>query len=84
MAGSSWRPSGFSGRALRTAERATWFRSWGVHRTDDFGEIVFQLVERGLLTKTEEDSKDDFRDVYAFEDAFRPDDYWEEVLQSSS
>jgi uncharacterized repeat protein (TIGR04138 family) len=57
--------------------------SWGVRSTEDFGEIVFHLVDAGLLSKTEEDSRDDFRDVYAFEDAFGAAGYLEEVLGSS-
>ena len=58
-------------------------RSWGVHRTEDFGEIVFNLVDARLLSKTPEDSKDDFRQVYSFEEAFDPASYWREVLESS-
>ena len=43
---------------------------WGVKRTDDFGEIVFNLVNAGILGKTDHDSKDDFKDVYDFDDVF--------------
>lgn len=43
---------------------------WGVRKTDDFGEIVFNLVEAGLLGKTDEDKKEDFKDVYDFEEVF--------------
>lgn len=46
------------------------FESWGVRTTDDFGEIVFRLVDEGILTKTEEDSKDDFKSVYDFKQVF--------------
>lgn len=59
------------------------FESWGVHATDDFGEIVFNLVDAGMLSKTEEDSRDDFRGVYSFDEAFSPTAYWQEVLESS-
>jgi len=45
-------------------------RSWGITRTDDFGEIVFNLVGAGLLSKTEEDRKQDFHAVYGFVEAF--------------
>src|SRR5437899_677549 len=31
------------------------FRMWGIDRTDDFGEIVFNLVEAKLLSKTDHD-----------------------------
>lgn len=57
--------------------------SWGVRATEDFGEIVFNLVDEGLLSKTDEDSRDDFRGVYSFDEAFSTSDYWQEVLKSS-
>lgn len=44
---------------------------WGVHRCEDFGEIVFNLVEAGVLGKTEEDKKEDFVGGYDFDRAFR-------------
>jgi uncharacterized repeat protein (TIGR04138 family) len=47
------------------------FEEWGVHRCEDFGEIVFNLVEIGLLGKTEQDSRADFQNGYTFHDAFR-------------
>ena len=43
---------------------------WGVKETLDFGKIVFALVEVGLMRKTDEDTLDDFKDVYDFETAF--------------
>jgi uncharacterized repeat protein (TIGR04138 family) len=42
----------------------TVFRMWGIERTDDFGEIVFNLVEANLMTKTDEDTRQDFRGVF--------------------
>ena len=39
---------------------------WNVRKTFDFGRIVFALVDNGLMAKTEEDTIDDFRDVYDF------------------
>jgi uncharacterized repeat protein (TIGR04138 family) len=44
---------------------------WGVHTCEDFGDIVFNMVEIGLLAKTEKDSRADFTAVYDFYDAFR-------------
>jgi len=44
--------------------------SWGIQATDDFGEIVFNMVNAGLLSKTETDSKDDFKGVYRFQETF--------------
>jgi len=44
---------------------------WGVHTCQDFGDIVFNMVESGLLAKTEKDSRADFAGGYEFYDAFR-------------
>jgi uncharacterized repeat protein (TIGR04138 family) len=44
---------------------------WGVYRGEDFGEIVFNLIEAGVLSKTEEDTREDFAGGFAFEEAFR-------------
>ena len=48
----------------------TVFSEWGIHTTEDFGEIVFNLVDAGRLGKTESDSRDDFKQVYDFNDVF--------------
>ena len=42
----------------------TVFHMWGIQRTDDFGDIVFNLVEAGLMNKTDEDTRKDFHEVY--------------------
>lgn len=44
---------------------------WGIRRTSDLGEIVFLMIEHRLLSRTEQDSPEDFRDVYDFETAFK-------------
>lgn len=44
---------------------------WGVRKCEDFGEIVFNMVSKGVLGKTEEDRKEDFAGGYDFESAFR-------------
>lgn len=44
---------------------------WGVSSTGDFGEIVFNLIEIGQMRKTPEDRREDFDDVYDFDDAFQ-------------
>jgi len=46
------------------------FRSWGVYCTEDFGEVVFNLVEANLLRKTAKDSRADFAGGYSFDEAF--------------
>ena len=43
---------------------------WGITSTMDFGRIVFSLIENGMLQKTDEDTIDDFRNVYDFRNAF--------------
>ncbi len=52
------------------------FEHWGIRKTDDFGEIVFGLVAAGILGKTEQDSKEDFRDVYDFGEVFEKQYDW--------
>jgi uncharacterized repeat protein (TIGR04138 family) len=42
----------------------TVFHQWGVRQTADLGEIVFNLIESSLLSKTETDSRADFHDVF--------------------
>ncbi|HET7624915.1 MAG TPA: Minf_1886 family protein [Verrucomicrobiae bacterium] len=49
----------------------TVLEEWGVRKCEDFGEIVFNMVEVGLLAKTEKDSREDFQNGYNFFDAFR-------------
>jgi uncharacterized repeat protein (TIGR04138 family) len=46
------------------------FEHWGVKTTGDFGEIVYNLIGAGILGKTEQDSIDDFKDVYDFGEVF--------------
>ncbi len=48
----------------------TVLNAWGIRATCDIGEIVFHLVESGVLGKTEEDRREDFVGVYDFEEAF--------------
>jgi len=49
----------------------TVLHEWGIKCCMDFGEIVFNMVESKLLAKTEQDSREDFRNGYDFHDAFR-------------
>jgi uncharacterized repeat protein (TIGR04138 family) len=48
----------------------TVLNAWGVRRCRDFGEIVFNLIEYKVFSKTENDRKEDFADIYDFDDAF--------------
>ena len=47
--------------------------SWGIKSTNDIGHIVFNLIETGFMGKTEEDSLEDFFDIFDFENAFKED-----------
>jgi len=47
---------------------------WGVNATADFGAIVFNMIDAGLMSKTDEDSQEDFKDVYDFGKAFNTED----------
>jgi len=52
------------GRLARTV-----LESWGVRTCEDIGEIVFNMVDAGLLRKTEEDSRRDFAGVLDLREA---------------
>lgn len=43
---------------------------WGITRCGDFGDIVFNLIEYNVFSKTEQDRREDFGEVYTFEEAF--------------
>ena len=46
------------------------FARWGVHATEDFGRIVFELIENGEMRQTDDDQLEDFIDIYDFQKAF--------------
>lgn len=50
---------------------------WGIQSCKDFGEMVFNMVESGLLAKTERDTREDFQDGYDFTEAFEK-PFWPE------
>jgi uncharacterized repeat protein (TIGR04138 family) len=43
---------------------------WNIRETIDFGNMVYLLVENNFMRKTDEDSLEDFRDVFEFDKAF--------------
>jgi uncharacterized repeat protein (TIGR04138 family) len=53
------------GRLARTV-----LRRWNITSTLDFGRMVFAMVDAGLMQKTDDDSLEDFRNVYDFRAAF--------------
>ncbi|GAB6167438.1 hypothetical protein JCM19992_34380 [Thermostilla marina] len=48
----------------------TVLNNWGIYKTGDFGEIVYNLIRLGMMRKTKEDRREDFDDVYDFEQVF--------------
>ncbi|RMG01041.1 MAG: hypothetical protein D6741_05810 [Planctomycetota bacterium] len=48
----------------------TVLNNWGVYTTSDFGEIVYNMINIGLMRKAKEDRREDFDDVYDFEQVF--------------
>jgi len=49
---------------------------WGIHATADIGEIVFALVECGILIKQPEDTREDFEGLFSFDEAFEESYPW--------
>jgi len=79
--GEFWHQRHISGRdlleALRVMARMRYgsrakatLKNWGVSRCEDFGEIVFNLVNSGMLGKQAEDRREDFSGGYSFDEAF--------------
>jgi uncharacterized repeat protein (TIGR04138 family) len=48
----------------------TVLNNWGVRECRDFGEIVFNLIEYKVFSKTANDRREDFNNLYNFDDAF--------------
>jgi uncharacterized repeat protein (TIGR04138 family) len=46
------------------------FEHWGVAATIDFGNIVINMVNENLLSKTPDDKLEDFENVYDFDEVF--------------
>ncbi|MGB0767986.1 MAG: Minf_1886 family protein [Phycisphaeraceae bacterium] len=50
----------------------TVLRRWSVITSRDFGEIVFAMVDAGMMRKTDDDTIHDFNNVFDFASAFDP------------
>lgn len=50
----------------------TVLRHWNINSTEDFGKIVFAMVDADLMQKTDQDSIGDFFEIYDFDQAFEP------------
>ncbi len=48
----------------------TVLKAWGITRCAHFGDIVFNLIEYNVFSKTESDQREDFSEIYDFETAF--------------
>lgn len=55
---------------------------WGVRRTEDFGRIVFILVDVGLLMTQPTDREEDFAGIYQFAEAFNQPYEWDGVSRA--
>lgn len=49
---------------------STVLSEWGLHASSDVGAMVFNLVEVGAFGRTENDSPNDFENVFDFKEAF--------------
>jgi len=49
----------------------TVFEEWGITSCEDFGNMVFLMIENNLLRKTDQDRPEDFKNGYSFDEAFR-------------
>ena len=52
---------------------------WGVRSTADIGDIVFTLVDLGLLISQPTDSREEFAEVFDFDQAFEREYPWKSV-----
>lgn len=48
----------------------TVLNAWGIRRCADFGDIVFNLIEYNVFSKTESDRREDFAEIYDFDEVF--------------
>lgn len=55
---------------------------WGINATRDLGEIVFALVELGVLVKQDDDHIESFEDVFDFREVFEAAYPWPGVAES--
>ena len=46
---------------------------WGIFATQDFGEIVYRMIDAGIMKKSSRDRKSHFDDVFEFDSVFQDD-----------
>ena len=49
---------------------------WGIRSTADIGDVVFTLVDLGLLISQPTDRREEFADVFDFDEAFEREYPW--------
>jgi uncharacterized repeat protein (TIGR04138 family) len=54
---------------------------WGVRQTSDIGDMVFTLVDLGLLISQPTDTREEFADVFDFDQAFEREYPWNRAYQ---
>jgi uncharacterized repeat protein (TIGR04138 family) len=50
---------------------------WGIYKTDDIGNIVYNMIDLGILSKQPDDSLEHFHDVVNFKKYFKQQQYFE-------
>jgi len=50
---------------------ATVLGEWNIHRCEDFGELVFNLIDNQVFSKTEQDTRTEFQGGFDFDTTFR-------------
>lgn len=48
-------------------------RTWNIDSTSCFGDLVYNMIDAELMKKSEKDQREDFDDVYDFENVFECD-----------
>src|SRR3569623_1578631 len=48
----------------------TVLEEWGINSCEDFGHMVFLMIENNFLRKTDQDRPEDFKCGYNFDEAF--------------
>jgi len=54
----------------------TVLNDWGLVAGEDVGEIVYNLIDAGLMSKTEQDRKEDFAGVMKFDESLDGEAAW--------
>lgn len=45
--------------------------NWSIDRTGCFGDIVYNMIDLGIMKKSSQDERDHFNNVYQFDDVFQ-------------